>query len=166
MNETEIYNAIRAEIVVNHILMHIFTLIVGIVLLIGVFIVERRKTILSVFLPLLSLAWAAAIVRFDFFIQRQAAFLRVLEKNISEKSGSIPLWETWKSSLSSTAFVVPLADLIACAVIVVPTIYLLFNPTLEFFESKKLRGGNVYAWSISSILIILLLFLAVIPLIF
>lgn len=166
MSETEIYNTIRMEIIVNHILMHIFTLVVAIVLLIGIFVVERRKTILSVFLPLLSLAWAAAIVRFDFFVHRQAAFLRVLEKHISEKSDSIPLWETWKSTLTSTAFVIPLADFIACAIIVVPTLFLLFNSSIEFFESKNIRGGNVYAWGVSSMLIILLLFLAVIPSIF
>jgi hypothetical protein len=146
--------------------MHIFTLVVVVVLLMGVFIVERRKTILSVFLPLLSLAWAAAIVRFEFFVHRQAAFLRIIETRVSEITGTIPLWETWKSTLDSMAFVVPLADLIACAVIVVPTLYLLFNSSAEFFESKNIRGGNLYAWGASFVLILLLLFLAVIPLLF
>lgn len=166
MSESEIYNIIRTEIIINHVLMHIFTVIVVIVLLIGVFIVERRKTILSVFLPLLSLAWAAAIVRFDFFIHRQTAFLRIIEIRISEKSGSIPLWETWRSTLKSTAFVVPIADSIAFAVIIAPTLYILFNSNVKFFESNNIKGGKLYAYTVTAILLLLLLSLAIIPRIF
>jgi hypothetical protein len=166
MGETEVYSIIRTEIIINHILMHIFTLVVVIALLIGVFLVEGRKTILSVFLPLLSLAWAAGMVRFDFFIHRQAAFLRVLETHISEKSGSTPLWETWKSSLTSTAFVIPIADLIVFAVIIIPTFYILFTSCAKFFESNNIKGGRLYVWSVSSILLLLLLSLAIIPVIF
>lgn len=128
MESVEIYNSIRAEIVSNHVLMHWFTLAVALMLLGGVFINELRQTALSVFLPLLSLAWAAAMVRFDFFIHRQAAYLRALEAQMQQGSISIPLWESWKPSLHATPLVVPLADAIASAVIVVPTIYLLFGP--------------------------------------
>ena len=143
--------------------MHLFTLVAGIILLVGVFICEKYRTILSVFLLLLSLAWAAAILRFDFFIQRQGKFLRVFEANIMEKTGAIPLWESWKFSSGSASYIVPLADIIACAVIVVPTLYLLFNPSLKFFNTNNIKGGKLYAWGISVLLLLILISLAVVP---
>jgi hypothetical protein len=163
LNEVDIYNSIRAEIINNHTLMHWFTISVVIILFTGVGFVESRKSILSVFLPLLSVAWAAAMVRFDFFIHRQGAYLRSVEARLSGQSVNIPLWETWKSSLRSTQVVVPLADAIACAVIVVPTIYLLFGPSREYFQLKQWKGGQAYAWAVSALTILLLLSLTVIP---
>jgi len=148
----------------NHVLMHWFSLIVAITLLAGILIVEmREKTILSVFLPLLSVAWAAAIVRFDFFIHRQAAYLRELESQIGQGTASYPLWETWKRTVRATPVVVPLADILASAVIVVPTIYLLFGPAQRFFDQSGWRGRKVYAWCISIVLLLLLCSLAFIP---
>lgn len=85
MDGIQIYNSIREEIVWNHLMMHWFTLIVVVVLLVGVCIVENRRTVLSVFLPLLSIAWAASILRFDFFVHRQAAYLRALEASVLQK---------------------------------------------------------------------------------
>jgi hypothetical protein len=79
MNEVEIYSIIRSEILTNHVLMHVTTLVVVILLFGGTWLIEDRKSIISVILPILSLAWAAAIVRFDFFIHRQAAYLRAVE---------------------------------------------------------------------------------------
>ena len=78
------------------------------------------KTILSVFLPLLSLGWAASVVRSDYFIRREAAYLRDLQ---TKTQPNLPLWETWKGSLHSTVFVVPVLDVIAVPVMVVPTLY-------------------------------------------
>lgn len=163
MESVEIYNSIRAEIVSNHVLMHWFTLAVALTLLGGVFINELRQTALSVFLPLLSLAWAAAMVRFDFFIHRQAAYLRALEAQMQQGGISIPLWESWKPSLHATPLVVPLADAIASAVIVVPTIYLLFGPAQQVFASRQWRGAKPYAWLISALLILSLCSLAGVP---
>ncbi len=153
----------RAEIVSNHVLMHWFTVVVALTLLAGVWIIEHRKTILSMFLPLLSLAWAASMVRFDFFIHRQAAYLRTLEAQLQEKGVSTPLWETWKAASRSTPFVVPVLDVIAVSVIVMPTFYLLFGPAQEFCRSKGWRWSRTYAWSVSVVLLVLLFSLAAIP---
>jgi type IV secretory pathway VirB2 component (pilin) len=163
LSEVDIYNAIRSEIVSNHVLMHWYSIIIAIVLLVGIAFVENRKTILSVFLPLLTLAWAAAMVRFDFFIHRQAAYLRVVESKLSEQGMTVPMWETWKQSLRSTRFVIPIADVIAIMVIVIPTIYLLFGPAQQFFQHRQWRGRKVYAWTITALILILISSLAVIP---
>ncbi len=163
MESVEIYNAIRAEIVSNHVLMHWFTLAVALALLAGVFASELRPTALSVFLPLLSLAWGAAMVRFDFFIHRQAAYLRALEAQMQKGGITVPLWETWKASLRATPFVVPPADAVASAVIVVPTLYLLFGPAQQVFASRGWRGARLYAWLASGLLILSLCSLAAIP---
>ena len=77
-----IYAAMRAEIVTNHVLLHITTFAVMLVLLTGAFVTERRDTILSVLLPLVSLMWASATLRFDFFIHRQGAYLAQLEPRL------------------------------------------------------------------------------------
>jgi type IV secretory pathway VirB2 component (pilin) len=119
--------------------------------------------VLSVFVPLLSLSWAAAVVRFDYFIHRQGAYLRAVESGMGEAGVSIPLWETWKSSLRSTALVVPVADVIAVLVIVVPTAYLLFGPAQEFFRERGWRWGRAYAWSAAAVLGLLLGLLPFIP---
>lgn len=162
-NEIEIYEIIRWEIITNHVLMHVTTLLVVIVLLFGAWLIEQRKSILSVFLPLLSLAWAAAIVRFDFFIHRQGIYLRALEAHIRETGASLPLWETWKASLRSTAFIVPIADFIALLVILLPTFYILFGPAQEFFQLKQWRGGRAYALTVTVLLCLLSLSLLFIP---
>jgi hypothetical protein len=163
LNEAELYNSIRLEIISNHILMHCFSLIVVIVILVGIWIVETRKTVLSIFLPLLTMAWAAAMVRFDFFIHRQAAYLRAIEPHLKEKGFTIPLWESWRQSLRATQFVMPIADLIISLAIVLPTMYILFGPAQQFFRLRLWKGGQVYAWCVSVLIILLLCSLAVIP---
>lgn len=163
MDTSDIYMAIRSEIVSNQVLMHWVTLVVAIVLLAGVWISEIRRTVLSVFLPLLSLAWAGAIVRFDFFIHRQGAYLRLLEASIAKAGFTAPLWESWKASLPSTKFVVPETDIIVFAATIIPTIYLLFGPARDYFQSRQWKGARVYAWTCLVILILLLAFLGAIP---
>lgn len=163
MNPSEMYAAMRAEVVTNHVLMHWFTVVVALTLLAGVWIVEQRKTILSMFIPLLSLAWAASMVRLDFFIHRQAAYLRAFESQLQEKGASLPLWETWKTASRSTPFVVPVLDVVAVSVIVIPTFYLLFGPAQEFCRSNGWRWSRIYAWSVSVALLVLLFSLAAIP---
>jgi len=163
MGEAEIYSIIRSEIMVNHVLMHVTTLLVVVILLGGIWLIERRTSFLSVVLPLFSLAWAAAVVRFDYFIHRQGAYLRAVEARMQGAGISIPLWETWKSSLRLTSVVIPVADIIAIIVVLVPTIYLLFGPTQEFFVSKKWQGGKAYAWGVLIVLGCLLGCLPFIP---
>jgi hypothetical protein len=163
MNEVEVYNAIRSEIVTNHVLLNLTTLIVVIVLLVGICFTENRKSIISVMLPLLTLSWAAATVRFDYFIHRQAAYLRVAEARMQESGIIMPLWETWKFSLRSTSIIVPIADLMAILVILIPTAYLLFGPTQEFFVFKLWRGRKAYAWGVSIAIGFLLCSLLFIP---
>jgi hypothetical protein len=151
-------------VLANHILMHWISLLVVLALLIGTWVVEKsRPTILSLFLPLLSLAWAAAMVRFDFFIHRQAAYLRALEAQMSAGGLTIPMWESWKDSLRATPFVVPVLDMVACAVVVIPTAYLLFGPAQQVFQLRQWRGGKIFAWGVFTLLILLLCSLAIIP---
>jgi hypothetical protein len=163
MSELDVYNAIRYEIIANHVLLHVYTITVAIVLLIGIAYIENRNTILSVFLPLLSLAWAAAVVRFDFFIHRQAIYLRTFESQLLSKGSSVPMWETWKSSVRATQFIIPTADLIGLTVIVIPTICILFGPAQQFFRHRHWKCGKLYAWSVSVLLLTLLCFLTIIP---
>jgi hypothetical protein len=163
LNESEIYISIRNEIINNHTLMHLFSVIVIVIILIGTLIVESRKTILSIFLPLLTLGWAAAMVRFDFFIHRQNAYLRVIEPELQSKGINIPLWESWRQSLISTPFILPITDFIIFTIIVFPTIYILFGPAQEFFRYKKWNWGKVYAWTVLTLTVLFLGVIAFIP---
>lgn len=163
LDEISLYNVIREEIQGNHVLMHWFSLIVLILLLIGIWLVERRESVLSVFLPLLSVAWAASLVRFDFFIHRQGAYLRELEAHIAGKNPSLPLWESWKIGLKATNYIMPVADGLAFLVIVIPTLYVLYGPCKAYFQHRDWNGGSLYAWSITIILILLLSSLIIIP---
>jgi hypothetical protein len=163
MSDVEIYSMVRSEILINHVLMHVITLLVVILLLGGTWLNEDRKSIISVILPLLTLAWAAAIVRFDFFIHRQAAYLRVVEAHMRESGAAVPLWETWKSSLRSTGLIVPVTDFIAFLVVIVPTVYLLFGPAQEFFALKGWSGSKAYAWGVIITVVLLLGCLPFVP---
>ena len=159
MDSTQIYIAIRSEIIANHALMHWFTFAVALVLLVGVAAVERLgKTILSILLPLLALGWAASVWRFDFFIHRQAAYLRTLEASMTQTNSQL-MWETWKGSRHAAAFAIPIADILATAVIVVATFYLLFGPAQQYLT----RWGRVFAIAISVSLILVLLSLTIVP---
>lgn len=163
MSEIDLYNSIRTEIIVNHVLMHLTTIVVIIALLLGVWLSEKRETIVSVLLPLLSLSWAAAIVRFDFFIHRQAAYLRTLETTLHQNGLAVPLWEGWKASLQSTRIVIPVADLFATLIVVVITAYMLFGPARNVFKSRNWPAHRLYSWLIVLLTIGLLLSLAFIP---
>lgn len=152
------YASIRLEIIVNHVLMHAFSLVAVLLLLAGAAYVERRSSILSVWLPLLTLSWAAMIVRFDFFIHRQGAYLRALQGAADHQR-----WESWKASLTMTPIVVPLLDVLMVAVIVVVTCYLLFGPARAYFVASGWPGGTAYAWTVAGLVIALLLLLPWIP---
>ncbi len=103
------------------------------------------------------------MLRFDFFIHRQAAYLRQLETQLTQEGISIPLWETWKTGLRSTIFVIPLADTIASAVVVLPTVYILFGPAQRFLDTRHRVLGKAYAWFVTVLLIVLLGSLAMMP---
>jgi hypothetical protein len=163
MNEINLYSSIRSEIVVNHVLMHLTTIVVVVALLVGVWLSEKRESVISVLLPLLSLSWAAAMVRFDFFIHRQAADLRALETSLQQSGLSVPLWEGWKASLQSTRIVIPMADIFATLIVVVITAYLLFGPARAVFKLKKWPAYRFYSWLILLSTVGLLLFLPLIP---
>ena len=163
MNEINLYNSIRSEIVVNHVLMHLTTIVVVVALLVGVWLSEKRESVISVLLPLLSLSWAAAMVRFDFFIHRQAAYLRALETSLQQNGLSVPLWEGWKASLQSTRIVIPMADVFATLIIIVITAHLLFGPARDVFKLKRWPAYRFYSWFILVSTIGLLLFLPFIP---
>ncbi len=143
MSEIDLYNSIRSEIVVNHVLMHLTTIVVVIALLDGVWLSEKRESVISVLLPLLSVSWAAAMVRFDFFIHRQAAYLRALETSLHQNGLAVPLWEGWKASLQSTRIVIPIADVFATLIVVVITAYLLFGPARNVFKLNNWRARHL-----------------------
>lgn len=150
----------------NHVLMHVVSVVVAMVLLAGTFVVEKRETILSIFLPLLTFAWAAATVRFDFFIHRQGAYLRSLEAHLAQNV-STPLWETWKySNRAATSLVVPVLDVIVVLAILIPTFFILFGPCRKFFDSRGLKGAKAYAWTLSVMIVGLLLSLGLVPFVF
>lgn len=159
----EIYISIREEIVTNHVMMHWFTLVIILFLLAGAYVVENRRTILSVFLPLLSVAWAAAMVRFDFFIHRQNTYLKVLGSSMQQSGFNAPLWETWKDGLTATPFVVPVADVLLFLIVALPTLYILNKPTQQYFEFRNWKGGKWYAITIMMLLFLLLCSLALVP---
>ena len=163
MQEVEIYNAIRQEITGNINLMHWITFLVAVSLLIGCRVVEGRKTIICVFLPLISLAWAAAILRFDFFIHRQAAYLRAFEIQMQKSGFAFPLWETWKLEHRNGIFIVPFADLIIFLLIIIPTAFILFNYTQQYFSEKQWKYGKVYVWTILTCLILLFGLIPLVP---
>lgn len=163
MNQLEIYNSIRLEIISNHILMHWFSLIVLLSLLAGALIVEKRDSILSVFLPLVSIAWAASMLRFDFFIHRQNAYLRHIEPELQKSALPFPIWESWKNSLRATKVIVPVADIAVFLVIGVITCYLLFGPAKIYFNNRGWKRHRFYAWGIVLVLLILLGSLPFVP---
>jgi hypothetical protein len=163
LNEVELYSSVRQEIIKNHALMHWFTLVVVLILLVGVYVVENRRTILSVFLPLLSLAWAAAVLRFDFFIHRQIAYLRTLGYSMQQNGLRAPIWEIWKDSLIATPIIVPVADLILFLIVVLPTVYILVGPTQEYFRFKQWKGWKWYASIVVVLLLLLLSSLILVP---
>lgn len=152
------YDSIRAEIVINHILMHAITVVVAVTILAATAYVESRVSVISVLAPLLTLAWAAAMVRFDFFIHRQGAYLRHLEV-----AAGRPGWEQWHESSRWTPVIVPVMDVIGVLSIIVPTLYLLWGPAQTYFEARSLRGSRVYAWGVALGIVILLLSLTTIP---
>jgi len=157
----QVYQTIRAEIALNHALMHWFTMVVAIVMLAGVWLCETRASILSVLLPLLAISWASATVRFDYLIHRQGAYLRAFENAIHS---SVPMWETWKSSLHSRYYMLPVLDALAVLPIVASTIYLAFNPGQEYFLKHGWHGARIYASSVTVVLLLLIGSLAIVPL--
>lgn len=158
-----LYKAMRAEILSHDSLLHWISLVVLLVLLAGATLVEQRQTILSVFLPLLSLAWSSTMLRLDFFIHRQGAYLRHIESQTLGLAG-LPTWEVWKDSLPATKLLVPIADGIGCLAILVPTVYLLFGPSQAYFAHRRWRGAKIYSWGILALIAGQLLCLAVFPL--
>jgi hypothetical protein len=143
--------------------MHLTTIVVVIALLAGVWLSERRESVLSVLLPLLSLFWAAAIVRFDFFVHRQAAYLRVVEGSLRQLGVVTPLWETWKASLRSTRVVIPVADFFGVLIVLVPTAYLLFGPARAVFKARGWPARRTYCWAVLLVIVGLLCLLPFIP---
>ena len=160
MHSDQVYIAMRAEILADHVMMHWFTIIVALAILAGTWIVENRSNVLAAFLPLLAVSWAAATLRFDFFIHRQAAYLNILEASLSSPTMS---WDRWKAGLASTPLIVAPADVFAAAVIVIPTLYLLFGPCQQAFQLAGWKGGRVYAWVLTILILAALGMLGAVP---
>jgi hypothetical protein len=92
------YEALRAEIISHDALLHWITLITMVVLLVGTALVEHRDTIASLFLPLLSLVWASAVLRLDFFITST--------RSIPAPTGTVAPgrhWPSWLGNLETSS---------------------------------------------------------------
>jgi hypothetical protein len=74
------------------------------------------------------------------------------------------LWETWKAEHSPGVFIVPLADVVIFLLIVIPTAYILFNYTQQYFVERHWIFGKAYTWTILISTVILLLLIPFIPL--
>ncbi len=159
----QVYSAVRAEIVSNHVLMHWFTIIVIVILLAGAWALENRSSVLGVLLPIFALSWAAAMVRFDFFIHRQGTYLRVLERELASNGVMFPLWETWKGSRVSTNFVVPVLDVFASLVVFAAAAYIAFGPARSYLIMRRLPGAVLFPWAVVILLLLLLGLLAAVP---
>jgi hypothetical protein len=157
-----VYLSLRQELLATDEMLHAFTLIVFLALIIGAWVCEKQKTILSVLLPILSLAWAASVVRFDFFIHRLGAYLRPIEANLLRNS-PVPPWEIWKSNLAATRILIPIADVIAFGAILATTSFILIGPTRGYFEERGWRGSSSYTTAILLIMVALFITVAFIP---
>jgi hypothetical protein len=164
MDKTQLYVVIRQEIVANHVLMHIVSIIVVVSLVFGAWLVEQRRTILSVLLPLLAISWAGAMVRFEFLIHRQGSYLRELERYLRSSEPALPTWELWKANFTATQIVMPLADIFTLIVVFVAAVYLSFGPARDFLATLNPRLSRAYPWVVMSVLSALICALAVIPL--
>lgn len=165
MPSGEFYGALRAEIAMHDVLLHVITVVVVIIIVLGAGFVEKGDTIVSIFLPLISVAWASAVLRLDFFIHRQGAYLRILETQLLAGTSSQG-WETWKAAVPPTRYLVPIADVIGIAAIVAPTVYILFGPARVYFLTHGWRGDLFYAIAVLAALLGQLACLPVIPIIF
>jgi hypothetical protein len=163
VDKTQVYVIIRQEIVANHVLMHTVSVITVVVLVFGVWLVERRRTFLSVLLPLLAISWAGAMVRFEFLIHRQGAYLRELERYLRASDRRLPTWELWKAEFTPTQIVMPLADVFTFLVVLVATAYLCFGPAKSFLADGHPRLSRIYPWVVLSVLCLLFCALAVVP---
>jgi hypothetical protein len=163
VNPSDVYLAIRSEIVTNHVLIHVVTLVAFGSLLAGAAWTETRHSVVSVLLPLLSVAWAASVVRFDYFIHRQGAYLRALEAEFQSAGPGMPLWETWKAALGPARMIVAAMDVVVFGCIVAVTAYLSFGPAREYLRVQGWHGAAWYPWVILASLSLLLLLLAFIP---
>ncbi len=158
----EVYNAVRQEIMLNHALMHWVSLAVAITLLAGTAFCESRTTALSVLLPLLGVAWAAATVRFDFLIHRQGAYLQHLEATLTQQGVPI-LWETWKQQQHAQKIALPILDLIASIPIIAASAHLAFRPATQYLAKNAFPGARAYSWVIITLQLTLLALLGIIP---
>lgn len=164
MQEVEIYTVIRQEIISNINLLNLITFFVAVCLLTGCKLIENRKTVLRVFLPLISLAWAAAVVRFDFLIHRQGIYLMEVESRMRQGGTNFPLWETWKAERTFGTFLIPLTDLLIFPLIIIPTAFIIFNYTQPYFVENQWKFGRAYAWGILISIIVLLSLTPFVPL--
>jgi hypothetical protein len=153
-----LYGSIRTEVITNHLLMHATSLVVLIILLVGLAYVERHSSVLSVLLPIVSVSWAAAMVRFDYFIHRQGVYLAHVEH-----SAGLFGWESWRASLVATPVLVPLMDALVAMAYVLPTIWIAFKPSRTYLRANGVGWATAYAWLVSVLTVLLLASLTVVP---
>lgn len=153
-----IYASLREELLAADALLHWLSLIVLLSLLVGAFICEARRTVLCMLLPLLSVAWAASVVRLDFFIHRIGAYLQPIEERLLQNT-NIPSWESWKSNLIATKTLVPVADIFIFISIIAVTAFVLRGPTRAYFEERRWRGAG---WYSAAVLIVILMLLSIV----
>ena len=151
-------NTVRWEIIANHVLMHVTTLIVLSLFLAITAYVEYRKSILSVMMPLIAVSWAAAMVRFDYLIHRQGAYIAFVEHATGAQG-----WETWRKGLMATAYVMPLLDGLSVLAIVALTGFVAFGPATQYLRARGSVWANSYRWIVMIAVALLLASLGAVP---
>lgn len=159
-----LYSSLRDEIQLANQLLHWFSFIILVLLLLGYTICDKRSSVLSVTLPLLTLAWAASVFRFDVFIHRTGSYLKTIEAQLPGMVG-IEGWEHWKAAHPNGSYLIGFTDLIVFAVIMALTGMILKGPCREYFVVKGWGNYLVYAAAIILLTLLLLGGIAVVPLI-
>ena len=158
MPSMQVIDTIRWEIIANHVLMHVTTLVVLCIILTITAYVERRQSALSVLMPLVTVSWAAAMVRFDYLIHRQGAYVSFVERTTGTQG-----WETWRTGLTATVYVMPFLDALSVLAIVAPTVFVLFGPAKRWCDEQASRFGALYRWIVLIAIVSLLASLGAVP---
>ena len=126
---------------------------------------------MSALLALYADAWAAAVLRLDYLIQRQGAYVRTLESALAPGPGASTTWEAWKAGAVATTWVLPITDLVASLAVVAPALFIIWGPFRRFWRERQAddragdeaRRATCYASVATALLAVPLLALPTVP---
>jgi hypothetical protein len=157
------YAVLRNEILLHQFLLYTTTLVVALVCMAAVVVCERRDSVLSVLAPALASAWAGAVLRFDYLIHRQGAYLLILEDRISAISYPMPLWEHWKGDLPGKALFLGPTDALTCLAVVAPALYLTWTLGRRHLQARAPQWALPVAVCLTALIMVPLLLLPFVP---